>query len=128
MFADALLSEEDISTVARNVAKPLAVNMGFGIRQSGRRRRCSRRGELEDMGVAVVTYPRILTAAAIKGMQNALDVLGQSLREERVIDRPDLLVSFDEINTLMGLPGLRELEARHLSAEDKERKYGRAAQ
>lgn len=84
-------------------------------------------GGLEDMGVAVVTYPRILTAAAIKGMQNALSVLGQSLERGEVIDRPDLLVSFDEINTLMGLPQLRALEERHLSAEDRERKYGKAA-
>lgn len=60
-------------------------------------------------------------------MQNALSVLGESLREGKIIDRPDLLVSFDEINTLMGLSQLRELENRHLSAEDRERKYGKAA-
>ncbi len=79
------------------------------------------------MGVAVVTYPRILTVAAIRGMQNALGVLRQSLDEGRVIDRPDLLVSFDELNDLMGLAQLRELEDRHLLAADRERKYGRAA-
>jgi hypothetical protein len=28
------------------------------------------------------------------------------------------------INTLMGLPQLRELEGRHLSAADRWRKYG----
>ncbi len=33
LFADALLTAEDIATVARNVVKPLTVNMGFGIRQ-----------------------------------------------------------------------------------------------
>src|SRR6202166_1267869 len=33
LFADALLTAEDIGTVARNVIKPLTVNMGFGIRQ-----------------------------------------------------------------------------------------------
>jgi len=31
-FADALVSERDIATVVRYVAKPLCVNMGFGIR------------------------------------------------------------------------------------------------
>lgn len=40
---------------------------------------------------------------------------------------PRLLVSFDEINNLMGLPQLRALEDRHLSTEDRERKYGKAA-
>src|SRR2546421_120562 len=33
LFADALLTAEDIATVAKNVSKPLTVNMGFGIRQ-----------------------------------------------------------------------------------------------
>jgi hypothetical protein len=57
-------------------------------------------------------------------MANALAALGGSLAEGRVVERPDLLVSFDEINTLMGLPKLRELESRHLSASERERKYG----
>ncbi|HEV2188545.1 MAG TPA: hypothetical protein VGR70_15150 [Stellaceae bacterium] len=57
-------------------------------------------------------------------MQNALGVLRRSLGEERVIDRPDLLVSFDEINDPMGLPELGKLEDRHLLAADRERKYG----
>jgi 2-methylisocitrate lyase-like PEP mutase family enzyme len=111
LFADALLSAEDIATVARNVSKPLAVNMGFGIRQRPTTPLLSAR-QLEDMGVKAVSYPRLLSAAAIQGMKNALGVLQQSLTEERVIDRPDLLVSFGELNTLMGLPAIKELEAR----------------
>ena len=35
LFADALLSAADIEKVARNVPKPLSVNMGFGIRARG---------------------------------------------------------------------------------------------
>ena len=35
VFADALLSVEDIATVAKNVNKPLAVNMGFGLIERG---------------------------------------------------------------------------------------------
>ncbi|WP_158932442.1 oxaloacetate decarboxylase [Acidisphaera sp. S103] len=111
VFADALLSAEDIATVARNVSKPLAVNMGFGIRQRPTTPLLSAR-QLEDMGVKIASYPRLLTSAAIQGMKNALGVLNQSLAEERVIDRPDLLVSFDELNNLMGLPRIKELEAR----------------
>lgn len=111
LFADALLSAEDIATVARNVSKPLSVNMGFGIRQRPTTPLLSAR-QLEDMGVKAVSYPRLLSAAAIQGMKNALAVLQQSLTEERVIDRPDLLVSFGELNTLMGLDQLKALEAR----------------
>ncbi len=35
VFADALLSIEDIATVAKHVSKPLAVNMGFGLIERG---------------------------------------------------------------------------------------------
>lgn len=111
LFADALLSAEDIATVARNVSKPLTVNMGFGIRQRPTTPLISAR-QLEDMGVKGVSYPRMLTSAALQGMKNAIGVLMQSLAEGRVIDRPDLLVSFDELNSLMGLPTIKEMEAR----------------
>jgi 2-methylisocitrate lyase-like PEP mutase family enzyme len=111
LFADALLSVEDIGTVARNVSKPLSVNMGFGIRQRPTTPLLSAR-QLEDLGVKAVSYPRMLSAAAIQGMKNAMTVLLQSLQEGKVIDRPDLLVSFGELNALMGLPQIKDLEAR----------------
>jgi 2-methylisocitrate lyase-like PEP mutase family enzyme len=109
LFADALLTAEDIATVARNVVKPLTVNMGFGIRQRPTTPLLSAQ-QLEDMGVKAVSFPRLLTAAAIQGMKNALAVLGQSIEEGRAIDRPDLLVSFDELNDLMGIRQIRALE------------------
>ncbi|HWE79085.1 MAG TPA: isocitrate lyase/PEP mutase family protein [Pseudolabrys sp.] len=109
LFADALLSAQDIATAAKNVIKPLTVNMGFGIRQRPTTPLLSVK-QLEDMGVKAVSFPRMLTSAAIQGMKNALAVLGQSIDEGRVIDRPDLLVPFGELNDLMGLEHLRALE------------------
>ena len=109
LFADALLAAEDIRTVAREVTKPLAVNMGFGIRRRSTTPLLSPH-ELEDMGVAVVSYPRLLTAAAIQGMTNAIRALELCMTERRMIERPDLLVSFEELNELMGLTELRDLE------------------
>ena len=114
LFADALLSAADIETVARNVAKPLSVNMGFGIRQRPTTPLLSAR-QLEDMGVKAVSYPRMLSAAAIQGMKNAIAVLQQSLEEGQVIDRPDLLVPFGELNELMGLPRIKEIESRFVT-------------
>jgi 2-methylisocitrate lyase-like PEP mutase family enzyme len=111
LFADALLSAEDIKLVAKEVTKPLAVNMGFGIRSRPTTPLISAR-ELEDMGVAVVVYPRILTAAAIQGMKNALAVLDESITTGKIIERPDLLISFGELNDLMGLPMIKNLEER----------------
>jgi 2-methylisocitrate lyase-like PEP mutase family enzyme len=114
LFADALLSAEDIATVAREVSKPLAVNMGFGIRQRPTTPLLSTR-QLEDMGVKTVSFPRMLTAAAIQGMKNALAVFGQSIAEERIIDRPDLLVSFGELNDLMGMQQIEALKSAFLT-------------
>jgi 2-methylisocitrate lyase-like PEP mutase family enzyme len=116
LFADALLTAEDIATVAKNVIKPLTVNMGFGIRQRPTTPLLSTR-QLEDMGVKAVSFPRMLTAAAIQGMKNALVVLGQSIEEGRVIDRPDLLVPFGELNELMGLKQLEALQKSFAAAE-----------
>lgn len=118
LFADALRSAEDIATVARNVIKPLTVNMGFGIRQRPTTPLLSVR-QLEDMGVKAVSFPRMLTAAAIQGMKNALAVFGQSIAEERVIDRPDLLVSFGELNELMGLNQIEALQRSFADASNK---------
>src|SRR3954454_666766 len=119
LFADALLSAEDIGTVARNVAKPLSVNMGFGIRQRPTTPLLSAR-QLEELGVKAVSYPRLLSAAAFQGMKNALAVLTQSLDEGRVIDRPDLLVSFAELNELMGIKQIKALESRFVRSVTKQ--------
>ena len=110
LFADALLSRDDIALVAREVSKPLSVNMGLGIRARPTTPLLSPR-ELQDIGVAVVSYPRLVTAAAIQGMRNALSVLQQSVQEGRVIERPELAVSFGEINELMGLDTIRQMAA-----------------
>jgi 2-methylisocitrate lyase-like PEP mutase family enzyme len=123
LFADALLTREDIGLVAREVSKPLAVNMGFGIRSRPTTPLISAR-ELQDLGVAVVGYPRVMTSAAIMGMRNALAVLRQSAEQGRVIERPDLAVSFQELNDLMGLPSIREMEQRYLTKEQLAAKYG----
>jgi 2-methylisocitrate lyase-like PEP mutase family enzyme len=110
LFADALLSAKDIERVAKNVPKPLSVNMGLGIRSRPTTPLLSPR-QLEEMGVAQISYPRLLSTAAVKGMMNALQVFTQEVVEKNnVVDRPDLLVSFNELNELMGLNDLEELE------------------
>jgi 2-methylisocitrate lyase-like PEP mutase family enzyme len=118
LFADALRTAEDIATVAQNVRRPLSVNMGLGIRERPTTPLISAR-QLEDMGVKTVSYPRMLTAAAIQGMKNALQVFGQSITEERVVDRPDLLVSFGELNDLMGLRHLQALQQSFVEKSPK---------
>jgi 2-methylisocitrate lyase-like PEP mutase family enzyme len=111
LFADALPGENDIATVAKEVAGPVCVNMGFGIRSRSTTPLVSAR-RLEELGVAVVTYPRLLTGGAIQGMRNGLAALRTMLESGETTERPDLAPSFDDLNDLMGLRNIRELEKR----------------
>jgi 2-methylisocitrate lyase-like PEP mutase family enzyme len=111
VFADALLSAEDIEKVARNVLKPLAVNMGFGLIERGTTPLLTPR-QLQALGVSSVSYPRLLTSAALRGMMNALAAFADTVMADTPVQRPDLLVPFDELNRLMGLEQLHELENR----------------
>jgi 2-methylisocitrate lyase-like PEP mutase family enzyme len=113
LFADALMSAKDIEHVARHVPPfTLSVNMGLGIR-SRKTTPLLTPTQLEEMGVAQVSYPRMLTTAALKGMQNAMKVfMEEVVGKNTVVDRPDLLASFEELNGLMGLDSLDELEKR----------------
>src|SRR4029453_2251529 len=112
LYADALLSKEDIAKVAKNVPKPLIVNMGLGMRSRNTTPLMTPK-ELEAVGVAVVSYPRMLTTAAMKGMMNALEVFtGEVMGKNKLVERADLQVSFEEGNELMGMSKLDELERR----------------
>ncbi len=123
LFADAVLTEDDIATAAKEVTKPLSVNMGFGIRSRSTTQLITAR-RLQDLGVAAVIYPRLLTSGALRGMKNALDALQESLDENKAVDRPDLSASFDEINDLVGLPDVLQLEQQFLTQETLKAKYG----
>jgi 2-methylisocitrate lyase-like PEP mutase family enzyme len=122
LFADALLSASEISTVAKAVSKPLCVNMGLGIRKRSTTPLLSPR-QMEELGVAVAIFPRLLTATAVQGMKNGLAVLQESIATGEVIERPDLAVSFEELNSLVGLEEVLAIEKRHLTKDQLERKY-----
>ena len=111
VFADALLSVEDIATVAKNVNKPLAVNMGFGLIERGTTPLVTPR-KLQELGVATVSYARMLTSAALRGMMNALAAFAPTITADKPAQHPELMVPFGELNDLMGLKTLEQLEAR----------------
>lgn len=62
------------------------------------------------MGVAAVSYPRLMSTGAVRGMINAMDAFMEMVAGDQPVDRPDLLVSFDEINDLVGFDELAALE------------------
>ena len=114
LFADALLTEHDIETVARNVAKPLCVNMGFGIRSRATTPLLSA-ARLQALGVAAVIYPRLLTACAVQGMKNGLATLSEQLRTGEIVERADYAVSFEELNAVVGFSEAQALEQRFVT-------------
>jgi 2-methylisocitrate lyase-like PEP mutase family enzyme len=113
VFADALSSREDIAKVAKSVSKPLSVNMGLGIRARKTTPLIPPK-DLQELGVAQISYPRLLSASALRGMMNALDVFRSDvLQQNKSVDRPDLSVNFEELNDLMGMKELDELEKKY---------------
>ena len=112
VFADAINTTEDIKRLTRVVSKPVFVNMGFGLRTRPTTPLISPR-ELELIGVKAVSYPRLLTSAAVKGMRVAMEAFKQDVLDKGVtLDRPDLAVDFDELNELVGLDFVTSLEER----------------
>ena len=126
LFADALRTEDDIARFAEGVDGPVVVNMGFGIRSRSTTPLLSP-ARLEDLGVAVMIAPRMLTAAAVRGMSLALDAMLHSMRTGEVANRDDLLVSFEELHDLMGFEEIHQLEQRFLAEEQLASKYGAGA-
>jgi len=111
VFADALLSEEDIRRAAAEVDAHLCVNMGFGIR-SRPTTPLIPAPELEEMGVDAVIYPRLITAAATTGMKNALEELKSAVNTTEETERPDLVVDWDYYTDLIGKPEYEAMEER----------------
>lgn len=117
LFADALLSKDDIANVARNVAKPLSVNMGLGLLTRGTTPLIHPK-ELQEMGIAMISYPRLMSTGAVRGMANAMDALVDMIDGNETVERPDLLYPFRDLNELVGIEYLDELEQRYAAPEE----------
>ena len=117
IFADAIGGEDQIKALVDAVPVPVSVNMGFGIRNRPTTPLIPLT-RLAEIGVRRVTLPRLLPAAAILAMENALAILKQSIPTGEIVHRPDLLAGIDDIWELMGQPEFRRQEARYNNLED----------
>lgn len=79
--------------------------------------------ELEGMGFARVSVPVLTIYAAAKGVYDAVSQLHRDGTNKYLQDK---IFPFAEFNKLIGLPQIRELEARFLPAEKITEKYGSA--
>lgn len=111
VFADALRSEEAIARVAAEVDAPVSVNMGFGVR-SRPTTPLIPAARLEEMGVDVVIYPRLITAAATAGMKQALAELETAVETREEYQAPAAVVDWEYYTDLIGKPAVDDLEER----------------
>lgn len=125
IFPDAVRAEEDIKRIVDAAGVPVTVNMGFGIRRRPTTPLLSI-PQLARLGVRRVSLPRMLPAAAIMGMRQALALMQESARTGEIMDRPDLLAGIEDIMALMDYENMAKLEASLLSTEDMQKKYGKA--
>lgn len=111
LFPDAVRTEDDIKRLVDAAGIPVSVNMGFGIR-SRPTTPIIPIPRLKAIGVKRISLPRMLPAAAIHAMTQALELMQEVIRTGQPIDRPDLLVGIEDIMKLMGYKEMRELEKR----------------
>ncbi len=104
---------------------PVNINMGFGIRSRPTTPLVSL-ARLRALGVARISLPRFLTAAALSGMKNAMLAMKECMATGELVDRPDLLVGMEEITALMGYDEVSRLEQELVPDDELERKYGQA--
>jgi 2-methylisocitrate lyase-like PEP mutase family enzyme len=124
IYPDAIRGEDDIARIVEVVPDtPVQINMGFGVRSRPTSPLIPLK-RLKALGVARVSAPRMLTAAAIMGMRKALEAMQESIATGDVVDRPDLLVGIEEITDLMGYAHIAKLEQEFTLEEDLERRYG----
>lgn len=112
LFPDAVRGEDDIKALRDAIDIPITVNMGFGIR-SRPTTPLIPLPRLFELGVKRVSLPRMLPAAAMHAMRQALTLMKQSVETGETIDRPDLLFGIEDIMELMDYPKIRKLEARY---------------
>jgi 2-methylisocitrate lyase-like PEP mutase family enzyme len=124
IFPDAVRNEEQIARIVEAAGIPVTVNMGFGIRSRPTTPLIPIE-RLKALGVRRISLPRMLPAAAINGMKQALAVMRAVIESGEMADRPDLLVGIDEIWALMGFPQMQALERKLLTDTALAGKYGK---
>ncbi|MDQ8031498.1 MAG: isocitrate lyase/PEP mutase family protein [Bordetella sp.] len=111
IFPDAVRTEDDIKRLVDAAGIPVTINMGFGIRARPTTPLIPL-PRLKEIGVKRISLPRMLPAAAIFGMRQALEVMQGVVKTGEPADRPDLLVGIEDIMALMGYEEMRALEKR----------------
>jgi 2-methylisocitrate lyase-like PEP mutase family enzyme len=123
IYVDAIRGEDDIARAVEAAGDtPVNINMGFGVRSRPTSPLIAL-ARLKALGVARVSAPRMLPAAALSGMRKALEVMLGCIETGELADRPDLLASMEEITGLFDYQRIAALETEFTAEDDLERKY-----
>lgn len=117
IFPDAVTGQADIEALVRAVDIPVRINMGFGLRTRSTTPLMSV-AELANLGVRWVSLSRMLPAAAIKGMSDALSAMRESIETGVTPNRPDLVADMSDIQKLMDYETYFDLENKFLAQND----------
>ena len=117
LFPDAVRTEDDIKRLVDAAGIPVSINMGFGIRNRPTTPLIPL-PRLKEIGVKRISLPRMLPAAAIQGLRQALQVMQGVIASGEPADRPDLLVGIEDIMQLMGYEQMRAMEKRLTTLAD----------
>jgi 2-methylisocitrate lyase-like PEP mutase family enzyme len=108
LFVEAPQSEDELRAIARSLpGVPLVANI-----VEGGRTPMLPAAELQEMGYRIVLYPNSL---ARRFVHAARELLGVLRAEGTTSSQRDRMVSFQEINELVGLPAIQKLEAEYLA-------------
>jgi methylisocitrate lyase len=117
IFVEAPQNVEDIKRVIQSIDAPVSINM-----LEGGKTPLVTIEQLEKWGAARVSAPLTSIFAAYRGVYNALKVLKE---KGTTRDNPELLVSFEEFTSLVGLPEIKSWEKKFLPKEVIAEKYGK---
>jgi 2-methylisocitrate lyase-like PEP mutase family enzyme len=112
IFVEAPQSLEQIQRIASEVKAPVSVNLFDAVK--GGKTPIVPIPELKRIGITRVSIPVGVVFAAVKGMEQYLQVL---FDHGTVADRPDLVVTFNQWKELIGLEQIRKNEEKYYQSE-----------
>jgi 2-methylisocitrate lyase-like PEP mutase family enzyme len=107
LFIEAPESLAEVEEIAATLHEPLMLNMF-----SGGKTPAISVSHLRQLGYKIVIFPSHLQRAAIHAMQRALDLLKRE--DESAANDPDLMISFEEREAILGVSEFYALERRYL--------------
>jgi 2,3-dimethylmalate lyase len=121
VFVEAPQNHDQIKRIVSEIDAPISINLFDAVK--GGKTPILSIAELRELGVSRVSIPVGVVFAAVRGMENFLEVIA---RQGVAPDRMDLVVGFEHWKEVVGFPEVKELEHKYLPKRTVETKYGKS--